>query len=161
MDVHEEARALIASCLAVDAATAERRRLAEHLAGCPECRREMELAERAVRALGELAFAPPPGLAGRVEAALARRARELDGEGASRHRRLLGFLAVAMTAASSLGVWKVAAAWVPAWMPIARHLSPGGLAALVAIFWVLPSLAAAVPLLAPSAFASLHGEEMA
>src|SRR6476619_1899020 len=106
MDVHEEARALIASCLpagAADASPAERRRLAEHLAVCPACRREMELAERAARALGEISFAPVPGLDRRVQAALARRSRELAEEGARRRRRLWGFAAaVVMTLAGSL-----------------------------------------------------------
>lgn len=157
MDVHEEARALIASCLAADATAAEHQRLAEHLAACPECRREMELSRRSVRALGEITFAAVPELDGRVRAALARRSRELAEESARRRRkRLLGFAAaVAMTAAGSLTVWKGAAG-----MPMARDLAPAGLAAIVAIFWALPSLAAAILLLASSALASPSVEEL-
>ena len=156
MDVHEEARALIASCLAADATPAERQRLAEHLAACPECRREMELSRRSVRALGEIIFAAVPELDGRVRAALARRSRELAEEGARRRKRLLGFAAaVAMTAAGTLALWKGAAG-----MPMARDLAPAGLAAIVAIFWALPSFAAAILLLAPSVLASNSGEEL-
>jgi anti-sigma factor RsiW len=156
MDVHEEARALIASCLAADATPAERQRLAEHLAACPGCRREMELSRRSVRALGEIAFAAVPELDGRVRTALARRSRELAEESARRRKRLLGFAAaVAMTAAGSLAVWKGAAE-----MPMARDLAPAGLAAIVAIFWALPSFAAAILLLAPSALASPYGKEL-
>jgi anti-sigma factor RsiW len=155
MDLHDEARALIADCLAADAAPAERRRLAEHLAVCPECRREMELSERAVRAFGEFAFAAEPGLDGRVRAALARRSRELEGAGAQRRKRLWGFAAgLAMTAAGSFAVWGVAGATA------ARGLTPAGLAAAVAIFWALPSLAAALLLVAPSAFTSPCEEEL-
>ncbi len=156
MDVHEEARALIASCLAADATPAERQRLAEHLAVCPECRREMELSRRSLRALGEIAFAASPELDGRVLAALARRSRELADEGARRRKRLLGFAAaVAMTVAGSLAVWKGAAG-----MPMASGLAPAGLAALVAVFWALPSLAAAILLLASSALDSPFAEEL-
>jgi len=155
MDVHEEARALIASCLAADAAPAERLRLAEHLAACPECRHEMELSRRSVRALGEIAFAAVPGLDGRVQAALARRSRALAEQGA-RRKRLLGFVAaLAMTVAGSLAVWKGAAG-----LPTARDLAPAGLAAIVAIFWALPSFAAAILLLASPALASPSGKEL-
>jgi len=156
MDVHEGARALIASCLAADATPAERQRLAEHLAACPECRREMELSRRSVRALGEITFAAAPELDGRVRAALARRSRELAEEGARRRKRLLGFAAaVAMTAAGSLALWKGAAG-----MPMARDLAPAGFATIVAIFWALPSFAAALLLLASSALASPSGKEL-
>jgi hypothetical protein len=158
MDVHEEARALIASCLpadTADATPAERRRLADHLAACPACRREMELTERAVRALGEIELAAAPAFAGRVQAALARRSRELAEEGGRRRGRLLGFAAaVAMTAAGSLAVWEGAAG-----LPIAQGLAPAGLAAAVAVFWALPSLAAATLLLASSLAAS-DGKEI-
>jgi len=156
MDVHEGARALIASCLAADATPAERQRLAEHLAACPECRREMELSRRSVCALGEITFAAAPELDGRVRAALARRSRELAEEGARRRKRLLGFAAaVAMTAAGSLALWKGAAG-----IPMARDLAPAGFAAIVAIFWALPSFAAALLLLASSALTSPPGKEL-
>ncbi len=158
MDVHEEARALIASCLptgTADATPAERRRLADHLTACPACRREMDLAERALRALGEIEFAAAAAPAGRVQAALARRSRELAAEGARRRRRLLGLAAaVAMTAAGSLAVWEGAGG-----LSLAHGLAPGGLAAAVAVFWALPSLAAATLLLG-SPLAASHRKEV-
>ncbi|HVT57200.1 MAG TPA: hypothetical protein VHR45_02270 [Thermoanaerobaculia bacterium] len=145
-DVHEQVRASMARCLARDAAPEEQRRLAEHLAGCAECRREMELSRRALRALGGFSFALDPALTPRVQAALARRARELENERADRkqRRRLrVGFVAaVLMTAAGSLAAWLAAG-----WFAGTHHVSPLPLHAGVLIFWTLPSLCAALPLL--------------
>ena len=157
MDAHEEARSLIARCLAADAAPSERRRLSEHLASCAECRRAAELSARAVRGIGEYSFAIDPRSRDRVRAALASRARELEAAGAHRRRSRRGFaLALAMTAVGSLAAWQ-AADWFAAY----RHLAPRALEAGVMIFWILPSLWAALLLLTPRLAAGPAGERKA
>jgi divalent metal cation (Fe/Co/Zn/Cd) transporter len=82
--------------------------------------------------------------------------RELEEAMAQRRRHLWGFAAgLAMTAVGSFAVWGVAAR-----ATAARSLTPAGLAAAVAVFGALPSLAAALLLVAPSAFTSPYEEEL-
>jgi len=107
----------------------------EHLAGCAACRLSLERSLRALRGLGKLTVDVDPGLTSRVQAAIARRAEELERRRAHRRTGILGLLlALLMTAAGSFAVWAVTP---PAWT------------AGVVVFWALPSLCAAFVLLAP------------
>jgi predicted anti-sigma-YlaC factor YlaD len=134
-DAHEKARSWIDRRLAAEATDEENRLLDEHLAACAACRRSLERTQRALRGLGELAVEIDPGLTARVQAAIARRARDLERQHADRRTRILGFaVALLMTAAGSLAVWA---------------LTPRTWTAGVVIFWMLPSLCAALALLAP------------
>jgi len=135
MDAHEKARSWIDRRLAAEATDEENRLLDEHLAVCAACRLSLERSLRALRGLGELTLDVDPGLTARVQAALARRARDLERRRAHRRRMILGLAAaLLLTAAGSFAVWTLTP---PAWT--------GG----VVIFWTLPSLCAALGLLAP------------
>ena len=135
LDAHEKALAWIDRRLAAEATDEENRLLDEHLAACAACRRSLERSQRALRGLGELAVETDPELTSRVQAALARRARDLERQHADRRTRILGFaVALLMTAAGSLAVWA---------------LTPRAWTAGVVVFWMLPSLCAALVLLAP------------
>jgi predicted anti-sigma-YlaC factor YlaD len=139
-DAHEKAHAWIDRRLADEATDEENRLLDEHLAACAACRRSLERSQRALRGLGELAVEIDPGLTSRVQAAIARRAQDLERQQADRRTRILGFaVALLMTIAGSLAVW----ALTP------RVLTPQTWTAGVVVFWMLPSLCAAFALLAP------------
>ena len=76
-----------------------------------------------------------PGLTARIQAAVTRRAKELERERAHRRRMIRGLVAaLLLTAAGSFAVWSLTP---PAWTPA------------VVVFWILPSLCAALGLLAP------------
>lgn len=158
MNAHEEARLLIDRCLAAEASDEERRRLQEHLDACADCRRSMAGMLRLLRGFGELAFDIEPGSIARVQAAVARRAQDLGIERRHRRRMTIGLaLALAMTAGGSFAVWACAG-----WLAGAGRFAPAGLAAGVAVFWVLPSLCAALLLLAPQLFTRQpHPQELA
>jgi hypothetical protein len=135
MDTHEEARSWIDRRLAAEATDEENRLLDEHLAACAACRLSLERSLRALRGLGELTVDVDPGLTSRVQAAVARRAEDLERQRAHRRTRILGFVAaLLMTAAGSFAVWTLTP---PAWT------------AGVVVFWMLPSLCAALALLVP------------
>jgi hypothetical protein len=137
MDAHEEALSLIDRRLAAEATDEENRLLDEHLAACAACRLSLERSLCALRGLGELTVDVDPGLTSRVQAALARRAEDLERQRAHRRTGILGFVAaLLMTSAGSFAVWILTPrAWV--WT------------AGVVVFWMLPSLCAALVLLAP------------
>jgi hypothetical protein len=68
---HEELRRRLSAYLEADLAAGERARIEEHLAGCPECRREyLELRHTVDLLRGLLEPEPPLDLAGRVIARL-------------------------------------------------------------------------------------------
>ena len=148
MGTHEEARSWIDRRLAAEATDEENRLLDEHLAACAACRLSLERSLSALRGLGELTVDVDQGLTYRVQAAVAWRARDLERQRAHRRTMILGLLlALLMTAAGSFAVWAVTP---PAWT------------AGVVIFWMLPSLCAALVLLAPHLFASsLRKRELA
>jgi predicted anti-sigma-YlaC factor YlaD len=133
MGTHEEARSWIDRRLAGEATDEENSLLDEHLAACAACRLSLERSQRALRGLGELTIEVDPGMTSRVQAAVARRARDLEQRRTLRRTRLLGFAAaLLLTAAGSFAVWTVTP---PAWT------------AGVVVFWTLPSLGAALVLL--------------
>jgi hypothetical protein len=148
MNAHEEARLLIDRCLAAEASDEERSRLQEHLDACPDCRRSRTSLLSLLQGFGGLAFDIEPGASARVQAAVARRARDLGRERRHRRRMTIGLaLALAMTAAGSFAVWVCAG-----WLAGAGRIAPAGLAVGVTVFWMLPSLCAALLLLTPQLF---------
>jgi hypothetical protein len=140
MGTHEKAHSWIDRRLAGEATDEENRLLDEHLAACAACRLSLERSLRALRVLGELTVDVDPGLTSRVQAAVARRAHDLERRRADRRTGILGFVAaLLMTAAGSFAVWAV---------------TPRAWTAGVVVFWMLPSLCAALVLLAPHLSAS-------
>ena len=110
--------------------------------------------QRVVRALGEISFGVDPGLNARVKAALFRRAEELAQVQARRRRRLTGFLiALLMTISGSAAVWEAVFR-----ITGSGRIAPPLLAVGVVLFWLLPSLCAALLLLTPRSLAE-HSKE--
>ena len=113
--------------------------------------------QRVVRALREISFEVDPGLNARVKAALFRRAEELAQVQARRRRRLTGFaIALLMTISGSAAAWD-AVFRIAGSGRIARPV----LAAGVLLFWMLPSLCAALLLLTPRSLAEHSKEALA
>jgi hypothetical protein len=142
-DLHARARALIDRDYASEISPTEQGWLAGHLRDCDECRRYAELGARAVEALGSFSFVVDPGLAARTQAALTRRAQELELERAKRELCLRGFaLACLLTVIGSVAVW-------PGWMWVAERMQLAAWEWQLGffLFWVLPSITIAMLLL--------------
>jgi hypothetical protein len=154
-DLHARARALLDCDCASEISQAEQEWLADHLRNCDECNRYAELTARAIHTLSSFSFAFDPGLAARTQAALTRRAQELEAERAKRGLYLRGFvLACLFTVIGSLAAW-------PGWMWVAERVRVAAWESQLGffVFWVLPSLTIAMLLLVGVGFGSSRGNE--
>jgi anti-sigma factor RsiW len=129
-EAHERARRLLDGV--ENGTPADRRWLDEHLAVCPECARQAELAVRTSAALRAFAFEVDPGAALRVNAAVR---AEVDRLADRRRLRIAAFAALVLTITGSLAAWTVADWWARQ-----AHVSPAVWQPALAVFWILPSL---------------------
>ncbi len=142
-DLHARARALLDRDCASEISQAEQTWLGDHLRNCGDCNRYAELTARAIQALGSFSFAVDPSLTARTQAALTRRAEELEAERSKRDLCLRGFaLACLFTVIGSLVAWP-GWVWVAERMRVAAWESQLGFC----VFWVLPSATIAMLLL--------------
>ncbi len=142
-DLHAQARTLLDRGDAPGISPAEQAWLHEHLRQCDPCRRYAELTARAIQGLSSFSFSVDPGLAARTQAALTRRAQQMEAERARRSMYLRGFaLACLFTVIGSLLAW-------PGWAYIAgrAQLAPWEWQLGFSLFWVLPSASIAMLLL--------------
>lgn len=154
-DLHARARALLDGDCASEISQAEQAWLAGHLRNCDECNRYAELTARAIQALGSFSFVVDPSLAARTQAALTRRAQELEAERSKRHLYLRGFaLACLFTVMGSLVVWP---GWV--WVAERTRVTAWEWQLGFFLFWVLPSATIAMLLLVGVGLASRSGSE--
>lgn len=111
----------------------ERQTLREHLATCAGCAQYLDASNRAIATLADFSFPMDPALDGKVLAALAARAQQLEAE-----RRRLWWpcaLALLLTIAGS-----IAASQLGSLAAVTFHLEPAQLHAGLATFWIAPSL---------------------
>jgi len=114
-DLHAQARTLLDRGDAPGISPAEQAWLHEHLRQCDPCRCYAELTARAIQGLSSFSFSVDPGLAARTQAALTRRAQQMEAERARRSMYLRGFaLACLFTVIGSLLAW-------PGWAYVARR----------------------------------------
>jgi len=142
-DLHAQARTLLDRGDAPGISPAEQAWLHEHLRQCDPCRCYAELTARAIQGLSSFSFSVDPGLAARTQAALTRRAQQMEAERARRSMYLRGFaLACLFTVIGSLLAW-------PGWAYVARRvqLAPWEWQLGFSLFWVLPSANIAMLLL--------------
>jgi hypothetical protein len=142
-DLHARARSLVDCDCASEISQAEQTWLAEHLHDCDECNRYAELTGRAIQTLSSFSFTVDPGLAARTQAALIRRAEELEAERSKRRLYLRGFaLACLFTVIGSLLVWP---GWV--WVAERMRLTSWAWQLGFVLLWVLPSATVTILLL--------------
>ena|SRR5690349_4578479 len=154
-DLHAQARELLDRDCTSEISQTEQAWLAEHLRNCDECNRYAELTSRAIHALGSFSFTVDAGLAARTQAALARRAQELEAENWRSLLYLRGFaLACLFTVIGSIVAWPE---W--AWVAERIRLVTWELQLGFFFFWILPSVTMAMLLLVGAGLGSSRSTE--
>ena len=133
---HPSFCALIDKSLAGAASPQEEQTLREHLAACAPCAEHLEASRRIVAGLEGFSFDLGAALDGKVLAAVALRAQQLE---TSRIRRRQmgwgGLLALLLTAAGSFAASRLGGLAAPA-----LHLDPAQMRLGLTAFWITPSL---------------------
>ncbi|HTU51805.1 MAG TPA: zf-HC2 domain-containing protein [Acidobacteriaceae bacterium] len=135
-DNHESICRLIDKSLAGDISGQEEQSVRQHLLTCSACRQYQDVSNRAIAGLGGFAFGTDPNLPGKIFAALAIRAAQLETQRLS-HRKLAWSYAAALVltlagsfAAIHLGDW-----FATAFSATHQQIQLG----LVAL-WIVPSV---------------------
>jgi len=140
---HETARAMLPALLAGGLGAEEEERLRAHLEECPACARELEAAERLVRAMRDL---PAPALAPAGMERIVTLAQERRAEVLRRRREvplLIGFAVFSwVLVIAGVPLWRMAGDWVHhllGW-PGTMHMGTALLLAVIAGYLWLPLL---------------------
>lgn len=143
LDAHEEARQLIA-CEADDRSAQEQAWLQSHLEGCSSCREYAEAVGQAVKVMRGIPVAAERALVRSTQLRVRARARELRQR---RERALLVAFSCALVTVSSalttLLIWR-GFEWLGQWNQTPNSIWELGFL----LFWVAPTIAAGVMLLA-------------
>ena len=153
---HPSICALIDKSLAGAATPQEEQALREHLSACAPCAEHLEATRRVVAGLEGFSFEVGPALDGKVHAAVALRAQQLE---TSRIRRRQmawgGLLALLLTAVGSLAASRLGSLAGPA-----LHLDPAQMRFGLTAFWIMPSLfICMLLLLLPAFYAGISGKK--
>ena len=152
-DSHEQAREWIASAGVEGLAGLQQAWLRSHLEGCPSCREYAEAAEQLVRSLRAVPVAADRFLVRRTQLRVRARARELRQR---RERFALVILSCALVAISSALsttlVWQ-GFEWLGRWTQLPNPVWQVGFV----LFWMSPTIAASVLLLAQGTHLSSNG----
>jgi hypothetical protein len=135
-DRHQSMRHIIDRSLADEISSREQQSLREHLHECAACQKYADDSRRAVAGLGGFSFAANPDLQGKVFAALAQRAQQLEAAQPGRRRIVRTcIIALLLTVVGSLAALHLGG-------PLAGlfNLEPSQAQAGVLALWVLPSL---------------------
>jgi hypothetical protein len=136
VDRHQEIRHMIDRSLVGAASRQEEQTLREHLLTCAPCEEYLSASHRAIAGLGGFSFEVNPDLHGKVIAALALRAQQLEANRIRQRPMLWSYVAaLVFTVAGSLAAARLSGLAVAVF-----HLQPEpwhiGLLAL----WIVPSL---------------------
>jgi len=150
-DVHEQAREWIAC--GEDLAGAQQEWLQAHLQGCPSCHEYAEAAQHVVRSLRAVPIVADRSLVQSTQMRVRARARELRQR---RERLVLVTLSCALVAVSSAltteFVWR-GFEWLGRWEQLSNPVWQVGFV----LFWMAPTIAAGVLLLANGTHLSGNG----
>jgi predicted anti-sigma-YlaC factor YlaD len=150
---HQSVRDIIDQSLAGAAVSPQAQQtLREHLPACAECRQYLDASNRAIAGLADFSFSIPPALDGKVLAAIAARAQQLEAAHIQRRRLwATSCLALLLTVAGSLAASQLGALAAPVF-----HFQPAQLHLGLATFWITPSVLICMLLLLPG-FQSVLG----
>ena len=136
VDRHQEIRHIIDQSLVGAASVQEEQTLREHFLSCAPCQEYLNASRRAIAGLGGFSFEVNPDLHGRVIAALALRAEQLETNRIEQRPMLWSYVAaLVLTVAGSL-----AAARLSGFAVSVLHLQPAALHFGLLALWILPSL---------------------
>ena len=143
MEGERRFRELIDRSFAEEISEGERQIIHEHIRNCDDCKRYIELTTRTIRGLREFTFANEPDSNAQVREILAHHA------GTMRQHKLQFKIWAAFAVALSMSFAGSALAYrVAELMAVSMHLNTTQIQAGVLIFWLLPSICAALCLLA-------------
>jgi len=150
-DVHEQAREWIVC--GEDLSGPQQAWLQSHLEGCPSCRKYAETAEQLVRSLRAVPVVADRSLVMKTQMRVRSRARELR---QTRERFVLIAVSCALVAVSSAVstqfVWR-GFEWLGRWQQLSNPVWQVGFV----LFWMSPTIAASVLLLAQGTHLSSNG----
>jgi hypothetical protein len=134
VDRHQQIRQIIDKSLAGAASPQEEQTLREHFRTCAPCQEYLDAGHRVIAGLGGFSFEVNPDLEGKVIAALALRAQQLESRRVKQTALWWGY-AVALTVGGSF-----AAARFSSLAAAVFHLQAAPLHAGLLAFWTVPSL---------------------
>jgi hypothetical protein len=136
VDRHQEIRDIIDRSLVGAVSRQEEQALREHLLSCASCQEYLHASHQAIAGLGGFSFEVNPELQGKVVAALALRAQQLEAGRIGRRPMLWSYLAaLVLTVAGSL-----AAARFSGLAGAVFHIEPEPLHIGLLALWIVPSL---------------------
>jgi hypothetical protein len=135
-DSHESICRLIDKSLAGGISGQDEQSLRQHLLTCSACEQYLDASNRAIAGLGEFSFETDPNLPGKILAALAVRATQLENQRLS-HRKLMWsyVAALILTLAGSFAAIRLGD-WFAAALSATHQQVQLGLVAL----WIVPSV---------------------
>jgi hypothetical protein len=136
VDRHQEIRHIIDQSLVGAASSQEEQTLREHLLTCAACQEYLKASHRVIAGLGGFSYEVNPDLHGKVLAALALRAQQLETSRVQQRPMLWSYLAAfVLTVAGSF-----TAARVSGLAGAVFHIGPEPLHIGLLALWIVPSL---------------------
>ncbi len=138
MDSDKKFRELIDRSFTGEISERERQIIHSHIRDCNDCKRYMELTARTIRGLREFAFATGESHI-RLRDILAHHAGTMRQHNVQLKVRTAFALALSMSLVGSLFAW-----WLARFLAVQMHFGIAQAQAGVLVFWLLPSLCAAL-----------------